>query len=425
MFRLYLLVIVVIIIGCGEEKDESNSVVTNENGEITYLPFLWKKQHVESGNWLDYPTWIKGNWSFDNLVLCPVRREGSRTQYISGIHLKTGEELWSWEDWFNPESESINGIDYILKNDVLHWHNKKYQYFLDLETGSTVYKDEGDIEFANELYGIDDSYFALGFNYDSFPGLRVKSLYHGRDFSTKPELKLLPDVNLNQTLENRAADITSVVPLINMNDTLLVVAWQQVFPNWEFQSYLGLYDYTNSTWIYNNVILNEPDRKGVLYQPLKKYKNTVITNIGNNLLCYNYESGNKVWEREFENDFSFSGIEISDDILVANCENGNLYGINPSTGSIIWTGEGAGTSSKLKDRIVDGIVYFSGGSSGFFHAVDINSGNTIWKLDPYNYEENNAYWSTATVFVSEDTEGIVRIVIQNALNYYCFEAPNS
>jgi outer membrane protein assembly factor BamB len=140
------------------------------------------------------------------------------------------------------------------------------------------------------------------------------------------------------------------------------------------------------------------------------------------LICYNYYTGDLVWEREFPHDFSFSGFEIEDGILVGSCENKILYGIDARLGNILWTSEGAGTNSKLENRILNGIVYFGGGSSGFFHAVDIHSGKTIWKLDPYKYEDNKAFWTWSVNVVPGNDGEKGRVIIQNALHAYCFEA---
>jgi outer membrane protein assembly factor BamB len=205
---------------------------------------------------------------------------------------------------------------------------------------------------------------------------------------------------------------------------MLVVAWQQVFPNYEFQSYLGLYNLSQKKWEYNNVVLNEQHQKGVLYQPMVKYERSIIANVHNSLICYDYLTGERIWEKEFPHDFSFSGYEISNDILVASCENETLYGLDPKTGRQIWIGQGSGTSTKLQDRIMNGILYFVGGASGKLHAVDIKTGKTIWKLDAALYDDpNQVRWSKADLNVVAPTgSGKGHIIVKNEVNWFGFEA---
>lgn len=414
-----LLLLVILIWGCNKEK---LSLDRNSQGEIECLKPLWKNKYIENQNWLDAPPGIFGNWSFGNRVLMEYR--GSDNSIVLRcIDPVDGAISWEWRDWFHSETEQTNGRYYFLKDNVLHWKSGDRQYWLNLQSGKTIKRHNVMQNFGYIMEHLSDKYFVIGKDWELYPGLGIGCVYQGNFYDENPEQVLVPEVNLDQTQGYRASDITSIIPYVQGSDTLLIVAWQQVFPEYNFQSYLGLYNLSLKTWVYNNVPLYKVDRKGVLYQPLKRYKNTVITNVGKSLVCFDFLKGEKVWEQEFDHDFSFSGFEISDDILVANCEDKNLYGINPQSGDILWRGEGAGTSSKLQNRILNGVVYFSGGSSGYFHAVDISTGETLWKLDPYLYEESNAYWSTADVHVSKPTTSENGyIIINNALNSYCFPA---
>jgi len=414
-----LILLCLLSLGCSKEKP---SLDRNSKGEIEYLKPLWKHKYIENQNWLDAPPGIFGNWSFNNRILSEFRKKDNSIT-LRCIDPVDGAIYWEWEDWFHPETEQTNGRFSFLKDDILHWKTGRRQYWLDLESGKTVKRHKGMQNFSYKMEHLDDTYFSIGKDWELYPGLGIDCVYQGHFYDENPRQVLVPEVDLDQTRGDRASDITSAIPYLEGSDTLLIVAWQQVFPEYNFQSYLGLYNLTKKSWIYKKVPLCKVDRKGVLYHPLKRYKNTVITNVGKSLICFDFLKGEKVWEQEFDHDFSFSGFEISDDILVANCEDKNLYGIDPEIGNILWRGEGAGTSSKLQDRILNGVVYFSGGSSGYFHAVDIYTGETLWKLDPYLYEESNAYWSTADVHVCKPNNSENGyILINNALNSYCFEA---
>lgn len=410
----------VLVFSCNKDRAEMEIIQVNSKGEISYLPYIWTSPYIEDGNWLNYTPNIIGNWVFEEKAILSVRKLDNSFN-LKSIDIQTGEEQWSWQDFHN-DPESITGRFFSKQDNVLHWKSSNKQYWLDLHSGTTIKKNIGNQIFGIESRSLGDTNYSLGIVKDSFPGIMIQSLFKGSFYDENPKLILMPEIDENNIFIDRASDITSIYPYTEGLDTLLVVAWQKVFEDWNFQSYLGLYNLSKKDWIYNKVPIGEIDRKGFLYQPLKKYKNTVITNVGNNLVCYNYSNGEKVWVREFSHDFLSSGFEISGDILVANCENKNLYGIDPNNGNIIWTSEGAGTSSLLQNRVLNGVVYFTGGSTGYFHAVDIQSGKILWKLDPLKYEENNGYWSTGTVLVSSFGGDRGRIIIQNATNYYSFEA---
>ena len=315
---------------------------------------------MSSGNWLDAAPGIFGIWSFDGKALRTVRGENNLI-LLECIEPKTGEVLWTWSDWFHPETEHTNGRFVLLNDNILHWKSGWRQYWLDLNSGQTVHKHLGEQLYDFKMFSLEDLHISLGANYESFPGLKIQSAYTGGFYDSEWDLLLMPSVDQNQTLGDRAADITSAIPVYIDGEIHLVISWQQVFPNWNFQSYLGLYNLDKDKWIYEKVVLDSVGRKGILYTPLTKYKETVIANVAKKLICYDYLSGSLVWEREFGHDFNFSGFEISEDILVANCEDENLYGIDPATGDILWQTGGAGTSSRLRNRVLNGVVYFVGG----------------------------------------------------------------
>ncbi|MBS4012708.1 MAG: PQQ-binding-like beta-propeller repeat protein, partial [Bacteroidetes bacterium] len=97
------------------------------------------------------------------------------------------------------------------------------------------------------------------------------------------------------------------------------------------------------------------------------------------------------------------------------------YRLNPETGGVVWTGEGAGTSSRMS--YMNGVVYFVGGSTGKLHAVDAYTGETVWRLDAELIEGSNAEFRTNAVYVipGEGNEK-GKVVALTHMHAYCFEA---
>jgi outer membrane protein assembly factor BamB len=130
-------------------------------------------------------------------------------------------------------------------------------------------------------------------------------------------------------------------------------------------------------------------------------------------------SGERVWKREFEQDFMFSGFIIEDGMLIANCEDTYTYRLDPSTGATIWRTKGAGTCSRMS--YLNGVVYFVGGSTGYLHAVDAASGRVLWRIDGRRL--GGGPFTTNAVYCVPGEGGARGRVIALTNRYaYCFEA---
>ncbi len=399
-----------------------SDVEKNKNGEIIYLPFLWKIPLHEDVNWQINHSSVVGNNIVDGDKVLILTIKNETTRYLTLISSETGDVLWKWNDWYIPEAEGFFGRYNVQKDNQLHWIEGTRHYWVDLTTGATVKRYRGENSCTYHMSTFEDSFYVLCSPKDTLQQYETKVVLRGDFYTEEPERILVPYFDLSHAIGNRIGQVTSVIPILQGQDTLLIVAYQEIFPDWNFQSYLGLYNASLKKWVYERVPICDIHRKGVLFQPLKQVDSTVVATVGNNIVCYNFYSGEKIWERTFPHDFSFSGFEVAEGILVGNCENEVLYGLDVRTGAQRWTAEGGGTSSKLENRIQEGVAYFGGGSSGFFHAVDIHSGKTLWKLDPYLYEDNNANWNWSVNVVPGKDGKKGKVIIQNALFAYCFEA---
>lgn len=420
-FLFSLLVIFSLLSSCSKD-DGINSIIKDKEGVVTYLPPLWSLPLHEDGNPESHSLSVTGNNVVNEEDVLIITNQNSTSRYLTLVSSETGEILWKWNDWYIPESESFKGRFTITHNNVIHWITGTRHYWVDLENGQTVKKYRGQNSYAFNLRTLGSHFFGLAKPKDTLTQYQTTAVFRGDFYDEEPEMVLLPKLNLEHAIGYRIGGVTSVIPVIENGDTLLITAYQDIFPNWSFQSYLGLYNLTRQNWVYEKVPLCEISQKGVLYHPLRQVENTVITNVARSLICYNFYTGEKVWEKEFPHDFSFSGFDIYDGILVGSCENKILYGMDVHTGQLLWTGEGAGTNSKLENRIMDGVLYFGGGSSGYFHAVDIYTGKTLWKLDPHKYEGDEAFWTWSINVVPGRNGEKGKVIIQNARNAYCFEA---
>jgi outer membrane protein assembly factor BamB len=99
------------------------------------------------------------------------------------------------------------------------------------------------------------------------------------------------------------------------------------------------------------------------------------------------------------------------------CDQTQLIG-----GALLWKGEGAGAGSQLKGRYLNEVVYFSGGSSGFLHAVDARTGRTVWKLDPAKMGDGSDRWKPDLYVAPGENGEKGKVIALTPRNAYCFEA---
>lgn len=416
----YLLIILLFAVSCSSEPE--SDIIKNSKDQTIFIPELWNIQYIMNDNTSSVPSGIFGNWAFDKQVLSNFR-ENDNSIVLKSIDPSSGDINWEWNEYYNIETESTDGRDVFRQNNILHWKTKKRQYWIDLTNGQTVKRYIGEQSFSRSMRILNDSYYCIALEENTYPGFQTLSVFKGNFCDPSPDKILSPTLDTAMNHFDRLGGISHVIPFISNSDTLLSVVWQKIFPpGWNVQSYLGLYNLNEKSWVFNDLPLNKIDVWGNASQAIM-YDNKIIIAIDKNIMCYDMISGEKKWEQVFNGFFSPERLEISENILVANCEDGNLYGIDSNSGNILWRGEGAGTSSLLKDRIMNGVVYFVGGSTGWLHAVDLYTGQTLWKLDPELYGGSEGYWSTtdfSCIDLEDDRNGY--ILVKNGLNIYCFEA---
>lgn len=261
-------------------KDEGNGILKNDQGEIIHLPYLWKIPLHEDNNWQSHSLPIEGNIIIDTDKVLIFTNQNSQSRYLTLISSETGEVIWKWNEWYQPQTEDFLGRYVAINNNHLHWITGTRHYWVDLETGETVKRYRGSNSFSYQLLQLDNTFFALGQPLDTLETFQTEVVFKGDFYSEVPTRVLVPSFKLENAIGNRIGQVSSIIAFEENLDTFLIVAYQDIFPDWNFQSYLGLYNLTSREWVYEKIQLSEINRKGVLYQPLQKFDNTVIINVG-------------------------------------------------------------------------------------------------------------------------------------------------
>lgn len=404
------------LFSCGKEKPPTS----NSQGQINYLPYLWKFPLHKDGKFHSNSQ-ISANLVFDDKVLIATT-EGEGDHWLNAVNIETGKEMWKWNDIYIPPTEYINIKAFYENEGKMGYIVGSRHYTIDLSTGLTHWKIRHSSSFYHEMAGLGNTYFIFGQPTDTLAEYETKVVFQGNFETGEIHRILVPKFSTEPTLGNRIGEVSAVIPFIENADTFLLVGWQNIIPPNFFQSYLGLYNLTERQWIYEKAYLNEPAWNGVKLFPYTIFEDKVYMSVGYELLCPNLWTGEMIWKKKFNAEIFFSGLIVEDGRVIANCEDKVLYCFDANTGNLLWEGEGAGTSSPLTDRYLNEVIYFSGGSSGLIHAVDVRDGKTLWKLEPEKMDDGSDFWKGDIYVIPGRNGNLGKIIAHTPRNAYCFEA---
>ena len=393
--------------------------VKNEAGEIVKLTPLWQMPLHEQG-----PTSnsiVDAHLVFDQKVLIATTH-GPDQRALTCVDVQSGEPLWQWDDIYHPPHEKFSVRDAYINDGTLVYFSGGRHYAIDLETGETKWKYFRSMALNSRLCGLSNTAWATGDPVDTLEGYRTGIVYECQTSNGRLEPLLFPDIDFNTGGEaNTVTSLAEVEVIQSAGKTFLALISTDPFPNWYYSVMLGLYDYEARTWVYDRIEVSPPSQynAGIF---VREYEEKIYVSAGNRISCHDLWTGERQWRHAFPRDFLFSGFIVEEGLVVANCEDKVLYGLDAETGVQRWRGEGAGTSSFLEGRYLNGIVYFSGGSSSRIHAVDIQTGETVWRLDPGEIEEGALDWKPDIYVVPGENGEKGRVIACTPQNAYCFEA---
>jgi len=403
---------------CHKEDDINNQ--TDENGIITLLSYQWKKslhnQNSVSNGYISDAVYYNGN------IAIPTTN-GENNRFLTMINPNNGETIWEWNDNYLPYSNQIIIFEKYQNNGLLTYQTGDRSYCINLDNGTTQWKFRRESSFDVRLYpSYNGDFFNLlplidGRGYEEQIATRVDintgNLTNEVIRANYSEDYINPDVNL-------IGGITNIIKLPHSNNQY-AITYAEPSPNWVVNSYLGLYNASSKQWTYERKLMAPPTVNSSAYEP-KIYKNKLYAWVGKNIVCHNLETGEQIWRKAFLQDFLFSGFIIEDDKIIANNEDTFTYCLNPENGNIIWKTESSGTSGRMS--YLNGIIYFVGGSTGKLHAIDVSTGEHVWKINAGNLgESSTSNFKTNAVYVFEAENGNpAKVIALSHLNAYSFEA---
>jgi outer membrane protein assembly factor BamB len=407
-------ILFILILSCKEDEESLKKV--DENGVYISLPYLWKRTlHLST------PVSNSGILSpiyYGEKIIIPITN-GDNNRLLGMINSNNGELIWKWDERYQPATEYEDISYYHQFNNLFYYAMGGRCYCINLDDGTTHWKIRRNMTFDSRI----NSYHLYQcFNYSQITN----------EDGNEEQVAFITDINTGEISQFLRANLSSeyvspngvggiiYINTIPDNDSLLLVTYAEPLPEWEVNSFLGLYNSNTKVWVYERKLMCLPKWYTSVFTPPQIYNNRVYANVGVSIVCHDLKSGKQIWKKDFSSDFMFAGFIIAEDRLIASCENEILYCLDPDNGAIIWQTAGSGTSSRL--AYLNGIVYFVGGGDGKFHAVEAASGKTVWLLDGAKLDGGMfASYNPVFVFPANNNQP-AKVIALSLINAYCFEA---
>ena len=406
---------------CRHEED----VITDANGVATKLPHLWGTSISNSGEL----SWDVTNSLivFNNKNVIVGGNKDNKRQLIS-IDSETGKTTWIWSDLLGLLSNPTYPDPIAVEENKYHLYQNKWvfllgssTYCIDIDAGTTFWKHKIKLDRFGNCGGIGNLYFNSGKAYEDNSG---EELYVGKivgDPIEKPLIKPTYDYVGEDKSSLSKGYINRAVPFVDKGDTLVAVLFvDPAKANRQYQTAMGLYNYTRRRWVYERAVLNSPDQFSNVNWA-KLHNGRIYHTSGRSMHCNDVMTGKEIWRASFSQGFVSSGFVIVDGKIFANNGDRFTYCLNPETGRQIWKEESSGSASPIS--YLNGVLYFMGGGDGRLHAIDANTGKHLWRLRSPDVDKNSgAFFYGTCVAVPGQGGKKGRVVATTGLNAYGYEA---
>lgn len=132
----------------------------------------------------------------------------------------------------------------------------------------------------------------------------------------------------------------------------------------------------STRWVRDSLVAkNNGFRKVNRMSPIIYKEKIIMGNAIDGLVAYNQESGQEMWRIPIPYGVEASGTTIRDRLFTGS-NNGKVYSIDLSVGSILWTFD-TKSESVAEPLLFDGVIYFISGSQSLF-ALDAATGKQLW-----------------------------------------------
>lgn len=389
-----------------------------ENGVIVSVPYEWKR-NLHKRNQFNSNSIIRADLVYNgNPIIATTEGDGDR--WINLIDIETGKDIWKWNDNFWGSDEYFDIQDAHFYNNLMTYQVGGRSYCINLDNGNTHWKIQHNVSYWSKIRGIDEYVFLHGEPKDTLQGY-VAYVGSEENINTGEMNEFLyTDIDFNSGGEgNRVTWIFHIEPFRHTDGKIyLIVVSHDNLPNWYQNQFVGLYNYSDRNWVYNRKMISEGFHAGTSYVEIVGDKAYMTS--GHSMNCVDIWTGERLWRSPTEAGIGISSFVVKEGKVIGQDESATIYAWNAETGTELWRVAGAGTSSRL--RYLNGIVYFSGGSTSRIHAIDISTGKTVWLLDASKMEKGADDFKPDIYAIEGKNGEKGKIVVCTPMNAYCLEA---
>ena len=398
----FLVIILTVGFSCG--KDDNN---TTNSG----LKLLWTYPLSNQNDIYKYVS-IRDNILYDKGVLIGDADNG--TQMLKMIDTDTKETKWKWSEVVTPSFSIKRSYQY---QNYLVYQVGKHSYGFNLENGKSTFSVNQKFTVEDWVSGIGNTFFISSYEDEA-------KIYMGDINTGTIQVFLSPNYKRQFPISAYQRSIYPITPTVYNNDTLLVIPFLEPADTGVI-SQIGTYNLTKKQWLYTNVIMRPNGFYNTTPNGAKVYNGKIYSTCSNHLVCFDLLTGKEIWRNTdilHAFPFAFGGIDIYDDKVIANCEDGSLYAIDINTGYKLWTVKGVG-GPKGFVRYYKGFLYLLGSGSGSFYVVDVNNGNVVLKEKAPNDGDGHFQWNIVIV-PPKDSSSKGKVMLSTYKNLYMYETWN-
>jgi len=382
-------------------------------------PYLWAMpitRGIDCDNTLNAPIYYNDN------VLIGFDDNNSH-HYFRMVNSKNGRIVWERPYYFQYKFRIYEA--YLYNNLAVIQEFCRPRYCIDMNTGDMKwgYKDYKE-DLYNNISGIDSLFFICETPFDGKPD----SGSIGRGFYGNIEDGLVypyvtPDFRGDTSMTPiyySIGEMYRIIPFKNDTGAILqVILYEKFFPDYTSKALLGLYNFSERKWIYDNAVIREASLSS---RPMPKpiiYKGNIYGICGAQIWCAELYTGKIKWQKNYVCVFESTDFALVDDKVIAIDCYDELVALDVNTGREVW--ENLECSSNTSNMIVlNGILYFASMGNGRLHAVEVATGKLLWKLKMPDYKDASLQPELTIIPGNNGEKG--RIIVRSFLNAYCFEA---
>lgn len=417
------LVWAVIVLSCHKQIDAEE--VKNDVGVVVQKQPIWQLPNTVDVNkadgGIDYSPLVDGN-VLDAYAYKPGT--GKPTMILRDP--QTGNKKWEWNDVLRDfEPVSINRRSVYQYEHYLFYNYGPRNYCIDARTGQTIWRKATGYSAFPTAAMLGSVYFTKG----TPQALQDQSIVEDRvymgDVRTGKELEVVMPAYSRKSIRQEASWkqwiglIPDIQPIVEGSDTLLLIPFTETASTRNgFEAYIGLYNMTQKTWVYERKRLNEQWPEAFNTSWLTVVGDKMVTILNNAVACSNWRTGELIWFKPLP---SFAAIPtpIEDKYLAVFSTDSKLYLLDINTGETVWWKDREIMSTTSQMYYSQGTLYYL---TANLNAVEIPSGKKLWSIpSATDGRKSGHFWGFITG--SQGTGGQKgRIFTRTGYHTYCFEA---